>query len=570
MTTATDLPPFPPDRILAAPYPERVRMVCQSWAAQIAPNRPEVMALYWAKYLFVYIGGWAFFVSFNGNYPGFTAPLAWAFDSISFQKMIAWSIFYELMGFGCSWGPMNARFKPMTGGFRYFLRPGTTKIAWFPGAPLIGNDTRGWIEPALYALIQLSLLRALVAPEVTPALLLPALLLIPALGVLDTTIFLAARSEHYWVALTCLVVAGGDDLWLSGCKLVWCFIWFWAATSKINSHFPSVIMFMMNNGPFFPKILKKRLFADFPADLRPSRLAAFMAHFGTVIEYSIPLVLLLSPNQTVTVLGLCLMTSFHSFIGLNNPNGMPIEWNILMIYGGWFLFLFHPEASLLALGQMPLLLTFLLFWLFAVPLVGNFFPARVSFLLSMRYYAGNWAYNIWLFRRDGDGVAKLSRLKKFAATPREQLKALGVDGEDLEVAMALMQSSRFMHFEGRPLLEALPQAVDHIDNYEWFEGEVFGGSIIGWNFGDGHLNGKKLLDRIQPQCQFAPGEVRLISVESQPLFRPTMAWKIWDAATGKVAEGITQLAPMIEQQPWPTGQYAAALERGNTGAATAG
>ena len=30
--------------------------------------------------------------------------------------------------------------------------------------------------------------------------------------------------------------------------------------------------------------------------------------------------------------------------------------------------------------------------------------------------------------------------------------------------------------------------MDHIDNYEWLEGEVFGGSIIGWNFGDGHLN----------------------------------------------------------------------------------
>jgi hypothetical protein len=246
---------------------------------------------------------------------------------------------------------------------------------------------------------------------------------------------------------------------------------------------------------------------------------------------------------------------------------MPIEWNILMIYGGWFLFGFHPEASLLALGAMPGLLAFLLFWLLAVPLFGNLFPSKVSFLLSMRYYAGNWAYNIWLFRKDGDGLEKLGKLKKSSGTVRDQLAALGVEGQNLELAMALMPATRFMHFEGRPLLEALPKAVDHVESYDWFEGEVLGGSIIGWNFGDGHLNGKALLDRIQPQCGFAPGEVRLVSVESQPFLRPTMDWKVWDAATGLVAEGTTDLRAMVDQQPWPTGAYAEAVVRGNTEAA---
>jgi hypothetical protein len=320
-------------------------------------------------------------------------------------------------------------------------------------------------------------------------------------------------------------------------------------------------MFMMNNGPFFPKRLKKGLFADYPNDLRPSAFAARMAHGGTVIEYLIPVVLLLSPNTTVTVLGLCMMTSFHGFIALNNPNGMPIEWNIMMIYGGWFLFLFEPAVGLSALTASPLLLAFLLFWLLVIPTVGNFFPSKVSFLLAMRYYAGNWAYNIWLFRKNGKAVEKLDRLVKSTPPMREQLKTFDLDDDALEMAMALTMSSRFMHFEGRPLLEALPRAVDDIDEYEWFEGEVFGGSVIGWNFGDGHLNGKKLLDLIQPQCDFEPGEVRVVSVESQPLLNPTMRWKVWDAATGLVAEGVTDLHAMRAQQPWPTGHYAAALTR---------
>ena len=558
MNPESELPPYPMEQVLAAPFPERVRLVCRSWAAQVAPNQPVVMALYWAKYLLVYVGGWAAFCAFNTGYPGFTSPVEWAFSAAAFQKMIVWSMFYELLGLGCSWGPLNARFKPMTGGFRYFLRPGTTKLPLFPGVPIIGNPLRNWLDVALYSTNQLFLLRVLVAPELTPELLMPAFVLLPLLGVLDKTLFLAARAEHYYVVLVCFVVAGADELWISGSKMVWCFIWFWAATSKLNSHFPSVIMFMMNNGPFFPKFLKKRLFRSYLDDLRPSRLAGFIAHFGTAIEYMIPVLLLLSPNATTTTFFLCLMASFHTFIALNNPNGMPIEWNILMIYGAIFLFGVHPEASILALGQAPWLLAFLVFSLVGLPLFGNFFPSRVSFLLSMRYYAGNWAYNIWLFRKGGS-LQKLDRLKKSTGTMAEQLAELGLDEETANLANTMVMASRFMHFEGRPLLEMLPKAVNDIENYEWIEGEVFGGSIIGWNFGDGHLNGKLLLDAIQPQCQFEEGEVRLLSIESQPLFKPTMEWKIYDAATGLIEEGTTDLKRMRDQQPWPTGEFAEAL-----------
>ncbi len=228
------------------------------------------MALYWTKYLFVYIGGWALFQMFNANYPGFTSPLEWAFTGTAFQKAVVWSIFYELTGIGCGWGPMNGRFKPMFGGFRHFLRPGTTKLSPLPGLPLFGGIQRTWLDVALYAANHLFLLRALVAPEITAELLWPSVVLIPLMGIGDKTLFLAARAEHYWVALTCIAVAlSGDGPWISFCKLVWCFIWFWAATSKVNHHFPSVIQVMMNNGPFFPSWLKKRLFVSYPDDLRP-------------------------------------------------------------------------------------------------------------------------------------------------------------------------------------------------------------------------------------------------------------------------------------------------------------
>ena len=573
MTTAqstqpNEFPPHDPERVVNAPFPERVRLACQNWAYS-SPNRPSVMALYWGKYFFVLIGAWAFWCSFNAGYPGFLQIGDWAFANDAFKKAVVWSISWELLGFGCGWGPMNARFEKWFGGYRHFARVGTIKLPLFRGAPLIGGDTRNWLDVGVYVLTQIMLLRVLIAPEVTPELLLPPFVLVALNGVLDKMLFLVARYEHYWVVLGCMALLAADDLWISGAKLTWSFIWIWAAVSKWNSHFPSVIMVMMNNGPFFPKFLKQSLFTSFPDDLRPSRFAEVMAFFGHVSEFAIPVILFtagVTGNEWLLLGGCILFTGFHSFIGLNNPNGMPVEWNILMIYGGWFLFWFHPEASILELTQTPFLLAALLFSLVVVPTVGNFFPSKVSFLPSMRYYAGNWAYNVWLFKKNGCRK-KLDKLEKASTTFAEQLEDMIPDPVQLEFAKTMMLVSRFMHFQGRPLLEALPVAVDDVDDYEWHEGEVLGGTILGWNFGDGHLNGEQMLRAIQPICGFEEGEVRVISVESQPLFGATMHWRVYDAVKGQIAEGRTKMADYEDHQPWPEGEVAKALSKGHPRAA---
>jgi len=182
----------------------------------------------------------------------------------------------------------------------------------------------------------------------------------------------------------------------------------------------------------------------------------------------------------------------------------------------------------------------------------------------MRYYAGNWAYNIWLFR--GDSAKKLGRLVKASGTMREQLARMLDDEDQLEAALMQSPSARFMHLEGRVLLEALPRAVDDIEQYEWMDGEVVGGQILGWNFGDGHLNGLRLLEAVQAQCGFEDGELRVVMVESQPLFGRTMRWKVVDAARGVLDEGETEIAPMRALQPWPAGESAEALLRGRRAA----
>ena len=51
-------------------------------------------------------------------------------------------------------------------------------------------------------------------------------------------------------------------------------------------------------------------------------------------------------------------------------------------------------------------------------------------------------------------------------------------------------------------------------------------------------------------------------VESQPLFGPTMEWRIVDAADGELERGKTVIAPLKAVQPYPTGKYAEAYQRG--------
>ena len=561
---APEDPDFPTlAEMLEMRFVDRLPLLSKQWASQVNATPFSIIVGYWTKYFLLFIGGWAFFASFSRGYAGFTG-FEWFFSWASFQKAVVWCMFYEMAGFGCSSGPMNGKFKPLIGGFLYFARPGTTKLSLVPDWPILGGITRSWIDVAAYVAQMLLLFRALIAPEITPALLAPIVVLLPILGLMDKTLFLAARAEHYYVALVILAVASGQEgVWIAACKMLWMFIWFWAAMSKVNHHFGSVIMVMMNNGPFFPTWLKKHLFMGYPHDLRPSKFAHRMSHFGAATEMGIPFLFLAFGHDPTAAFFICIVvTGFHGFIALNNPSGMPIEWNIMMIYGAWFLFFANPGIPVMLLPEAsPVLFAAMLFCLLLVPTYGNFFPRHVSFLLAMRYYAGNWAYNTWLFR--GDALEKMKGLTKASGTLAEQMAQMGADPTAVKAAEMGASGSRFLHLQGRTLHDAVPHAVDDVDNYKWLDGEMVAGFTIGWNFGDGHLGHESLARVLQAQCQWEPGDVRVISVESQPLFGPTMKWRTFDVASGPMAEGETHMYPAQEWQPWPEGEKAEAFHNGH-------
>ena len=234
---------------------------------------------------------------------------------------------------------------------------------------------------------------------------------------------------------------------------------------------------------------------------------------------------------------------------------VPIEWNVMVVYSAFFLFGHHSGTGILDISS-PLLAGYLLIALVLVPLIGNFFPASISFLLSMRYYAGNWAYSVWLFR--GDSSRKLdAHLTKSSPRVADQLRRF-YDEKVIIGTLSKIIAFRMMHLHGRALHTLLPKAVDNIDDYEYLDGELVAGVVLGWNFGEGHLHNLPLLRAVQEQCGFEEGELRCIFVESQPLFGKSLQWTIADAKSGVLEEGEITIEEIRDRQPWPrnTADYA--------------
>jgi hypothetical protein len=532
----------------AADFARLVRAGCEDYVLK-GIGLPAIAYVFHGVKIVLFVLGWAFFCSFTPGMGGLADIGSWWSAGIAFQKAFLWACLVEVLGFGCMSGPLGFRILPPFTAFLHFLRPGTIKQAPFPGLPLFGGATRTWLDVALYAGFTGSLLRALVAPEIGTAELLPPVVLLPLCALGDKTVLLAARFEHHFSMIVCFLLAGN---WIAGAKAVQLAIWFWAGVSKLTVAFGYVIPVMTVNNPLLRSpALRRRMFVSYPDDLRPSTVGKLMAHAGTALEFGAPLTLLfVTEPGPLLVLGMVLVVMLHGFILSNMPAGAVFEWNVLSLYAAFFLFVGNPGVGLTELGSTPLAL-YLLTILVVVPLAGNLWPEKVSFLLAMRYYAGNWPWNAWLFR--GDSYRKLEAVKRVAPLLREHLQRFA------PAEAASMDSRgmafRSLHLQGRALGRLFPQAIEGrpMRDYTYVDGENVAASVLGWNFGDGHLCDERLLQLVQEQCGFAEGELRVIAVESQPLLGSSLRWRICDAARGRIAEGEVTLDELAQRAPWDYG-----------------
>ncbi len=372
--------PFEYEEWRRLPHLERIKPLAQDWALNGFGTPPAVYLLYVVK-LIVYAGGGLLLISATtAGLGGLGSIGAWWTEPIFFQKAVVWTMLWEVLGLGAGSLPLTLRFSPMIGGVLYWLRPGTTRLPpWPEKVPLTRGTTRTWFDVALYAgLIAMALFLlfsdgvdsvAGSAGRLDPAAVGVLLGVLVALGLRDKVPFLAARAEVYGNLMIIFLFPLGNLI--VAAQLVFVCIWWGAAASKLNRHFPFVVTVMISNTPWNrSRKAKRRLYTNHPENLLPSNVGRLSAHMGTVIEFTLPFLLLVSSGGVVGTIAVAGMVIFHAHILSTFPLAVPLEWNIFMIFGLLFLFGHYGSVPFSTLED-PLLLAILAVTCVGLPVLGR-------------------------------------------------------------------------------------------------------------------------------------------------------------------------------------------------------
>ena len=531
---------------------EKIRPMARHWA-EVGFGTPVALHLFYVVKILLYmLGGWLFALTTKGV-DGFHL---WS-EPIVFEKVVLYTMLFEVIGLGCGFGPLNNRFFPPMGSILYWLRPKTIRLPPWPARiPFTEGTARTPVDVLLYAALLAVLTWALLSdgtgdvPGVLPTWQIWAILgVLAVLGLRDKVIFLAARGEVY-ATLTVTFLFTGVDM-IIGAKVVFLVIWMGAATSKLNKHFPFVVSTMMSNSPVFrPRWIKRRFFEDFPDDLRPGRLSRIFAHGGTVVEMCVPLVLFFSHGGWPTAVAAFVMVCFHLTILTAIPMGVPLEWNVFMIFGVLWLFVAHAQLGLADLNN-PVPVAVLFVVIAGIVVLGNLFPSKISFLPGMRYYAGNWDTTLWCVKLSADEKINTG-IVAIASMPQAQLERFYGSPEAAQIPIFMGYAFRAFNTHGKALFTLAHRALagQNEADYVITDGERICSTAIGWNFGDGHMHNEQLIEAMQQRCHFEPGEVRVVLLDAQPIHRQTQQYRLVDAATGEFERGYVRVADMVTRQPW--------------------
>lgn len=539
---------------------ERIRPMARHWA-EVGFGTPVALHLFYVLKILAYAFAGALLALATDGIDGLGNIGSWWSEPIVFQKVVLYTMLFEVVGFGCGFGPLNNRFYPPMGSALYWLRPRTIRLPPWPWIPLTKGTTREPVDVALYAALLVILVVALLSdgtgpvPELGTSIgLLPdwqivvILALLALISLRDKVIFLAARGEVY-ASLTVAFLFGGVNV-LIAAKLVCLMIWMGAATSKLTRHFPFVVSTMMSNSPVVrPRALKRAFFKNFPDDLRPGWPSRVFAHVSTAVEMGVPIALFFSHGGLPTTILVTAMVCFHLGILSGIPMGVPLEWNVFMLFSVLTLFGAHAHLGLADMtNPMPVVLFCVLA---GTVVIGNLFPRKVSFLPGMRYYAGNWDTSLWCIKpsaekKIAEGIVAIANM------PAAQLEKFYGSKEAAEIPIYMGYAFRACNTHGRALFTLAHRAMAGHDeaDYSVTDGERICSMAIGWNFGDGHMHNEQLIGALQQRCHFEPGEVRVVLLDAQPIHRQRQEYRLVDAATGEFERGHVDVADMVTRQPW--------------------
>ena len=173
----------------------------------------------------------------------------------------------------------------------------------------------------------------------------------------------------------------------------------------------------------------------------------------------------------------------------------------------------------------------------------------------MRQYAGNWAVGAWVMK---PGVEE--RLNELPAGDENQIDQLQrmeptpYEKDDAEMTLQKVVLVADDAQPGpRPVLRCSTLHLDDIESRTIREGEFVCNTMLGWNFGDGHLHDERLVaavqQRLQPRARRPRGRLLRVAGHAVDHDRP-QDYRVIDAALGVVERGTWSVRDCVAEQPW--------------------
>src|SRR3954469_13453691 len=121
---------------------EKIRPMARHWA-EVGFGTPVVLHLFYVVKILLYVLlAWLLALSTSGI-DGFTSVKDWYDAPVVYEKVVLFTMLFEVLGLGCGFGPLNNRFIPPLGAALYCVAPGAIRLPPWPSrSPGTRGDTR--------------------------------------------------------------------------------------------------------------------------------------------------------------------------------------------------------------------------------------------------------------------------------------------------------------------------------------------------------------------------------------------------------------------------------------------
>ena len=127
---------------------EKILPMARHWA-EVGFGTPVVLHLFYVVKILLYIlGGWLFALATKGI-DGFTNVASWYAEPIVFEKVVLYTMLFEVVGLGLRVRPAEQPVLPADGSILYWLRPNTIRLPPWPNrVPLTKGTARTPVDVA--------------------------------------------------------------------------------------------------------------------------------------------------------------------------------------------------------------------------------------------------------------------------------------------------------------------------------------------------------------------------------------------------------------------------------------